>query len=321
MLKRTNKRTKDNASDNVGKYSIGGVASSNVVTNERMARRSRRTRIGIIATAATVAALGAGIAGFSPLASAEQAPAVSDFNAVQGVLSGGSIDTGVSVPVNAENAVERVSAAHNGIPMVKDTMSRLNYGAYTMNDAIASVIAARSGAVGVADELEEAYGEYLSDGAIEKARELEQGMLSASSVSEFDGLKAQFDDIRESAADAEKKAKEEAERRESTKMTGDRSKGPILTKEAGSIYYDGHKETYYNLDLSNVIRGWEDEFGEYHVDERGFKMLGDYIIVAANLDVHPRGSIVECSAGQAVVLDTGGFAKNNPTQLDVAVAW
>lgn len=321
MLKRSNKGTKDNINGNIGKYSIGGVASSNVVTNERMARRSRRTRIGIIATAATVAALGAGIAGFSPLASAEQAPAVSDFNAVQGVLSGGSVDGSVSVPVNAENAAERVSAAHNGIPLVKDTMSRLNYGAYTMNDAIASVIAARSGAVGIADELTETYGEYLSDEEAEKVRELEQGMLSASSVSEFDKLKAQFDDIRESAADAEKKAKEESNRRESTKMTGDRSRGPILTKEAGAIYYDGHKETYYNLNMSVLINQFEDEFGEYHVDERGFKMLGDYIMVAANLDLYPKGTIVETSAGQGVVVDTGGFAKNNPTQFDIAVTW
>ena len=104
-------------------------------------------------------------------------------------------------------------------------------------------------------------------------------------------------------------------------MTGDRSKGPQLTKSAGVVYYNGHKETYYNLPMDVLIRQFSPEFGAYHVDERGFKMLGDYIMVAANLDLYPKGTIVETSAGQGVVVDTGGFAKNNPTQFDIAVTW
>ena len=61
--------------------------------------------------------------------------------------------------------------------------------------------------------------------------------------------------------------------------------------------------------------------GEYWVREDGCKMLGDYIMVAANLKLRPRGSIVETSLGDAIVCDTGGFAKRNPTQIDIAVTW
>jgi hypothetical protein len=50
-------------------------------------------------------------------------------------------------------------------------------------------------------------------------------------------------------------------------------------------------------------------------------MLGDYIMCAANLDVFPRGTLVESSLGTCIVCDTGGFAAKNPYQLDIAVAW
>ena len=70
----------------------------------------------------------------------------------------------------------------------------------------------------------------------------------------------------------------------------------------------------------NIMRGMGNT-DEYWVREDGCKMLGDYIMVAANLDLHPRGSIVETSLGEGIVCDTGGFAQNNPTQLDIAVTW
>jgi hypothetical protein len=99
--------------------------------------------------------------------------------------------------------------------------------------------------------------------------------------------------------------------------------GPVLTKRAGTVQGPSGKETYYNLDMSGVIRimrrmGYT---GEYHVREDGVKMLGDYIMCAANLNVHPRGSLVQSSLGMCIVCDTGGFASSNPNQLDIAVTW
>lgn len=102
-----------------------------------------------------------------------------------------------------------------------------------------------------------------------------------------------------------------------------RWKGPVLSKGRGVNYGPSGKETYYNLNMSTVVSimrsmGYT---GEYWVRDDGCKMLGDYIMVAANLNLRPRGSIVETSLGDAIVCDTGGFAKRNPTQIDIAVTW
>ena len=102
-------------------------------------------------------------------------------------------------------------------------------------------------------------------------------------------------------------------------ITGD----GVLTAEKGVNYGPSGKETYYNLDMSGVISIAKSQGiqGEYWVREDGVKMYGDYVMVAANLDTHPRGSIVESSLGQAIVVDTGGFAASDPNQLDIATAW
>ncbi len=99
--------------------------------------------------------------------------------------------------------------------------------------------------------------------------------------------------------------------------------GPVLSAWAGTVMGPSGKETYYNLDMSGVVsimRGMGNN-DEYWVREDGCKMLGQYIMCAANLDVHPRGSLVESSLGTCIVCDTGGFAYENPTQLDIATTW
>ena len=102
-----------------------------------------------------------------------------------------------------------------------------------------------------------------------------------------------------------------------------RWKGPVLSKSRGTITGPSGKETYYNLNMSGVVNimrrmGNDDE---YWVRDDGVKMLGDYIMVAADLNTRPRGSLVETSLGTGIVCDTGTFAKRNPTQLDIAVSW
>ena len=83
------------------------------------------------------------------------------------------------------------------------------------------------------------------------------------------------------------------------------------------------KETYYNMEMSGVVRIMRNMGNNdpYWVRSDGVKMLGDYVMVAANLSVHPRGSHVDCSLGKAIVCDTGTFALSNPHQLDIAVNW
>jgi membrane-associated HD superfamily phosphohydrolase len=96
-----------------------------------------------------------------------------------------------------------------------------------------------------------------------------------------------------------------------------------LTARGGVNYYGEQKETYYNLNMSRVVDNAKNAGveGEYWVREDGVKMMGDKVIVAANQDAHPYGSIVETSMGTGIVLDTGGFANGNPTQVDIATDW
>ena len=99
--------------------------------------------------------------------------------------------------------------------------------------------------------------------------------------------------------------------------------GSVLTPAAGVNYGPSGKETYYNLPMDGVVSIMRSmgNTDEYWVREDGVKMLGDYVMIAANLDLHPRGSLVPTSLGIGCVCDTGGFALYNPTQVDIAVTW
>ena len=96
--------------------------------------------------------------------------------------------------------------------------------------------------------------------------------------------------------------------------------GPVLTRMAGVNQGPSGKETYYNLNMSGVVSIMRNmgNTDQYWVRDDGVKMLGDYVMVAADLETHPRGSIVESSLGEAIVVDTGALEKE---QLDIAVAW
>lgn len=99
--------------------------------------------------------------------------------------------------------------------------------------------------------------------------------------------------------------------------------GAHLTPEGGVFYFGNQLETYYNLDMSVIVQVAHSNgiSGEYWVREDGCKMLGSYIMLACNRDVHPYGSLVETSLGTGISLDTGGFAANNPYQVDIATTW
>ena len=134
-------------------------------------------------------------------------------------------------------------------------------------------------------------------------------------VDTFDENGVMVSSLDEKSADEEKKDTEAED-----KGTWN---GPVLDAWAGTVMGPSGKETYYNLDMSGVVeimRGMGNQ-DEYWVREDGCKMLGDYIMCAANLDVHPRGSLVESSLGTCIVCDTGGFAYDNPYQLDIATTW
>ena len=99
--------------------------------------------------------------------------------------------------------------------------------------------------------------------------------------------------------------------------------GTVINSRNGTVQGPNGKETYYNLPMAGVIDIME-KLGysyEYSVREDGCKMYGPFIMVAADLDLRPRGSIIKTSRGWAMVCDTGSFTQWNPTQLDIAVDW
>ena len=98
-----------------------------------------------------------------------------------------------------------------------------------------------------------------------------------------------------------------------------------LNAAAGRVTGPTNEETYYNLDMSKVVdtmrrKGFSEEDYPYYIREDGVKMLGDYVMVAADLDIHPRGVIVETSLGQGLVCDTGDFAETGDI-YDIATDW
>lgn len=102
--------------------------------------------------------------------------------------------------------------------------------------------------------------------------------------------------------------------------------GSVLTQSSGINYGPSGLETYYNLPMDGVVSimrntGFSEEEYPYWESPEGYKMLGNYIMVAADLSIRPRGTTIETSLGMGLVCDTGSFIYTNPEQLDIAVNW
>lgn len=111
------------------------------------------------------------------------------------------------------------------------------------------------------------------------------------------------------------------------KNTTSQNNSEHLTKRSGVYWYNSQqRETYYNLNMNGVVRimrrmGYTEEKFPYWVRSDGCKMFGNYIMVAANLNIYPRGSIIQTSLGTAIVADTGAFIYTYPLGVDIAVTW
>lgn len=99
----------------------------------------------------------------------------------------------------------------------------------------------------------------------------------------------------------------------------------LAVKLDGSVVE--RQETYYDLDMSKVMalaKNWEgcSHSGAYYVREDGVKIDEDgYVLIAAELNLYPRCSIVDTSLGLGKVYDTGAFALANKEQFDIATDW
>lgn len=97
-----------------------------------------------------------------------------------------------------------------------------------------------------------------------------------------------------------------------------------LTKQNGVFFYNGKRESYYNLDMSGVVAimhqlGFK---GEYSIRSDGAKLFDGKVMIAADLSVYPRGTILYTSLGESIVCDTGGFVRQyGSSAFDIATNW
>lgn len=97
-----------------------------------------------------------------------------------------------------------------------------------------------------------------------------------------------------------------------------------LTKQGGVFFYNGKRESYYNLDMSGVVKimhqlGFK---GEYSIRSDGAKLFDGKVMIAADLSAYPRGTILYTSLGKSIVCDTGGFVKRyGSSAFDIATNW
>lgn len=99
--------------------------------------------------------------------------------------------------------------------------------------------------------------------------------------------------------------------------------GSRLTKRGGVNYGPTGKETYYNLNMSGVVRimrnmGYSESEYPYWVRNDGVKMLGQYVMLAGRIGQYDRGTIIPCSLGVGIICDYGYLEWN---AVDVAVTW
>lgn len=99
-----------------------------------------------------------------------------------------------------------------------------------------------------------------------------------------------------------------------------------ITKERGGYIGPSGRETYYNLNMSLCVAymrdlGYDEIEYPYWIRDDGAKMLGNYVMCAANWSIRPKGTILETSLGDAIVVDTGDFVLDYPNGVDLAVDW
>lgn len=99
-----------------------------------------------------------------------------------------------------------------------------------------------------------------------------------------------------------------------------------ITKESGGCIGPSGRETYYNLRMDLCVwymreLGYSEEEYPYWIRDDGAKMLGNYVMCAANWSIRPKGTIIPTSLGDAIVVDTGDFVSDYPYGVDLAVDW
>lgn len=94
----------------------------------------------------------------------------------------------------------------------------------------------------------------------------------------------------------------------------------VLTAKLGTIQFNGHKETWYDLDMSRCVRKAQ-EMGipcDYWVREDNVKMFGPWVIVAGHKS-KTRFSRLQTSLGEGIILDY--HCTDDENLYDIATDW
>ena len=132
--------------------------------------------------------------------------------------------------------------------------------------------------------------------------------------------KTLFDAMRDEPEETHKKTHKKTHKNRDNYIYASES---TLNRKNGVFYGPSGKESYYNLPMNRVVEYMRLEGYDlrYWIRSDGVKMFGQYVMVAADLEIRPKGTILQTSLGPAMVCDTGAFARKDSTALDVAVDW
>lgn len=113
----------------------------------------------------------------------------------------------------------------------------------------------------------------------------------------------------------------EESRNQSIKIVGEG-----LTKTSGVFMGPSGKETWYNLPMGNVVKtmrslGYTESAYPYSIRDDGVKTLGDYVMVATDLNEYNKGDLIETSLGTGIICDTGDFTEVGDVKVDIATNW
>lgn len=95
----------------------------------------------------------------------------------------------------------------------------------------------------------------------------------------------------------------------------------VLTAKLGTINFNGHRETYYNLPMHNITDRADAFYGledVYSVREDGVKTYNGFLMLATDWNKYPFGTVIETSLGTGIVLDAHETDSN---VVDIAVEW
>lgn len=94
----------------------------------------------------------------------------------------------------------------------------------------------------------------------------------------------------------------------------------VLTAKLGTVQFNGHKETWYNLKMDKVVSRAQNIGipADYWVREDGAKMFGPWVIVAAHQS-KIRYTRLQTSLGEGIILDF--HTTDDPDLYDIATNW